>query len=176
MHDSTITENSFDIGSGTLNTTELFNTVNKFEKVQYLITATELQNQGLIAGDISKLSFDIQNQGEILKSVIIKMKLTTLPELTDSTFEYDNFTLVYNNLLAQQPLGITTYNFLLRLLIYMVTIHLRLLSHKPGYFLSMFSHGSGINCLIPKDIFLSSLSRVNTMASTSSPTLRKSFA
>ena len=112
LHDSTIVENSFDIGSGTLNTTELFNTVNKSGKVQYLITATELQHQGLIAGDISKLSLDIQNQGETLKSVIIKMKLTTLSELTDSTFEYDNFTLVYNNLLAQQPLGITTYNFL----------------------------------------------------------------
>ena len=46
LHDSTIVENSFDIGSGTLNTTELFNTINKSGKVQYLITATELQNQG----------------------------------------------------------------------------------------------------------------------------------
>ena len=45
-----------------------------------------------------------------------------------------------------------------------------------GYFSLMLAHGSALSCLIPRDIFLSSLSRVRMLASTSSPTLRKSCA
>ena len=44
------------------------------------------------------------------------------------------------------------------------------------YFSSIFCHGSDFSCLIPKDIFRSSRSRVNTTASTSSPTFMKSWA
>jgi len=44
------------------------------------------------------------------------------------------------------------------------------------YLPSISIHGSGINCLIPKDIFLSSLSKVKTTASTVSPTFMKSCA
>src|SRR5690554_254138 len=40
--------------------------------------------------------------------------------------------------------------------------------------MSSLVHGSSVSCLIPKDIFLSSLSNVNTTASISSPTFTKS--
>ena len=45
-----------------------------------------------------------------------------------------------------------------------------------GYFLVISVQGSELNCLIPRDIFLSSLSNVKTIASTSSPTFTKSCA
>ena len=45
-----------------------------------------------------------------------------------------------------------------------------------GYFLVISVQGSELSCFIPKDIFLSSLSRVRITASTSSPTLTKSCA
>ena len=86
---------------GLLPTSELFNTSLKTGKAQYLISALELQNQGLFTGDISRLSLDIQNQGEVLNNVTIKMKLSSLSALTDSTYETDNFTTVYNNSNAQ---------------------------------------------------------------------------
>ena len=45
-----------------------------------------------------------------------------------------------------------------------------------GYFVSISAQGSGNICLIPKDIFLCSLSKVRILASNSSPLLKKSFA
>ena len=110
--DSTISQNSFTIGTGSENTTELLNTTQKSGKTQYLILASDLQNQGLFAGDISRLSIDFLNQGESLKNLTIRIKQTTLSELTNSTFEVDNLSTVYNNSIYQQPIGTTTYNFL----------------------------------------------------------------
>jgi len=110
--DSTISQNSFTIGLGLDNTTELLNTTQKSGKTQYLIFASDLQNQGLFAGDISRMAIDFQNQGESLKNLTIRMKQTILSELTDSTFEVDNFSMVYNNSINHHPLGSTIYNFL----------------------------------------------------------------
>jgi len=76
--DSIISENIFTIGTGLSSTSELFNTSLKTGKAQYVISALELQNQGLFTGDISRLSLDIQNQGEVLNNVTIKMKLSSL--------------------------------------------------------------------------------------------------
>ena len=110
--DSIISQNSFTIGSGLENTTELLNTTQKSGKTQYLILASDLQNQGLSTGNISRMAIDFQNQGETLNNLTIRMKQTILSELTDSTFELDNFSTVYNNSINHHPLGITTYNFL----------------------------------------------------------------
>mgnify|MGYP001329102341 FL=1 len=110
--DSIISENIFTIGTGVTSTSELFNTSLKTGKVQYVISALELQNQGLFTGDISRLSLDIQNQGEVLNNVTIKMKLSSLSALTDSTYETDNFTTVYNNSNAQSLQGVTIFDFL----------------------------------------------------------------
>ena len=82
----------------------------KSGKAQYLISASELQNQGLFTGDISRLSLDIQNQGEVLNNVTIKMKLSSLSALTVSTYETDNFTTVYNNSNSILQ-GVTIFNF-----------------------------------------------------------------
>ena len=43
-----------------------------------------------------------------------------------------------------------------------------------GYLVIISSHGSGMSCFMPSDIFRSSLSRVRITASTLSPTFRKS--
>ena len=88
------------------------NTSSKNGSAQYLVTAVELQNQGLTAGFISRMSFNIQSQGDQLSNLAIKMKPTTLTALTDSTFETDNFITVYDNSNLQQPQSSSYFNFL----------------------------------------------------------------
>ena len=110
--DSILSENSFTLGAGNFTTSQLLNTASKNGSAQYLITALELQNQGLSTGNISRLSIDIQNQGEYLNSLKIKMKPTNLSTLSDSTYLADNFTLVYDNANLQQPQSIAIFNFL----------------------------------------------------------------
>ena len=97
---------------GNFTTSELLNTTSKNGSAQYLITALELQNQGLSTGNISRISVGIQNQGEYLNSLKIKMKSTTLSILSDSTYSPDNFTLVYDNANWQQPQSTAIFNFL----------------------------------------------------------------
>jgi len=108
---STISENIITVGAGATTTSELFNTNFKTGKAQYLISASELQSQGLVAGDVSRLSIDIQNPGEVLNNVTIKMKMSSSTSLSDSTYEADNFTTVYNNSSSQQPQANTIFNF-----------------------------------------------------------------
>ena len=45
-----------------------------------------------------------------------------------------------------------------------------------GYLFVISVHGSGVSCLTPSDIFLSSRSNVSILASILSPTLTKSCA
>ena len=110
--DAVLSENSFTIGSGANTSSEFLNTSSKNGSAQYLITAVELQNQGLTAGFISRMSFNIQSQGDQLSNLSIKMKPTTLTALTDSTFETDNFITVYDNSNLQQPQSSSYFNFL----------------------------------------------------------------
>ena len=110
--DAVLSENSFTIGSGANTSSEFLNTSSKNGSAQYLITAVELQNQGLTAGFISRMSFNIQSQGDQLNNLAIKMKPTMLTALTDSTFETDNFITVYDNSNLQQPQSSSYFNFL----------------------------------------------------------------
>jgi len=110
--DAVLSENSFTIGSGANTSSEFLNTSSKNGSAQYLVTAVELQNQGLTAGFISRMSFNIQSQGDQLSNLAIKMKPTTLTALTDSTFETDNFITVYDNSNLQQPQSSSYFNFL----------------------------------------------------------------
>ena len=93
--DSTIPQNSFTVGSGFGNTIDFLNTTEKSGKIQYLIPQS-----------------DLQNQGESLKKLTIRMKQTILSELTDSTFEVDNFYTGYKNFVNHHTTGNTIYNFL----------------------------------------------------------------
>ena len=78
IYDSTINEYNYILGAGNTITNNLLNTSSKSGKAQYLITATELQNQGLYAGSIDKLEIQAQSQGEILNNVKLKIKSTPL--------------------------------------------------------------------------------------------------
>ena len=111
IYDSTINEYNYLFGSGNAVTNHLLNTSSKSGKAQYLITATELQSQGLYAGSIDKLEIQAQSQGEILSNVKLKIKSTSLSILTDSTFEKDNLLTVYENNTPQQITGSKIFNF-----------------------------------------------------------------
>lgn len=62
---------------------------------QYLFTLQELQSAGLNAGDITGIEIYFNSTGQILKNFTIKLKNTTLDELTPSLFENNGFTTVY---------------------------------------------------------------------------------
>jgi hypothetical protein len=67
---------------------------NQFRQ-QYLIKASELIDAGATAGDITSITFNVQNIGAIqaLDGFTIKMKMTTVDLLTD--FDYDGYTDVF---------------------------------------------------------------------------------
>jgi hypothetical protein len=62
---------------------------------QYLIHASEILDAGGSAGDITSITFNVQNIGAIqaLDGFTIKMKMTTVDQLTD--FDYDGYTDVF---------------------------------------------------------------------------------
>ncbi len=112
VYDSVINESNHIIGLGNTTTDKLFNTLTKSGKCQYIISANELYNQGVLAGSIDKLEIEIQNSGEVLNNIALRIKHTTLSVLTDSTFEKDNLITVYENNTAQVLNGPKTFNFI----------------------------------------------------------------
>ena len=111
VYDSIINEASYTIGAGNDSVITIFPTQHESGKAQFLITATELQNQGLSAGTIDRLSLEVLNQGEEMKEVEIKIKKTTLPSLNDSTYEKDSLISVYHSNSSVLNLGQHAFNF-----------------------------------------------------------------
>jgi hypothetical protein len=112
IYDVTNTESSYLIGNGSSLTNNLFNSNSKSGKAQYLITAQELQNQGISSGSIDGIEIDVQSQGELLNNISLKIKSTPLTQLTDSTYEKDNLINVYENNTPQVLLGSKRFNFI----------------------------------------------------------------
>ena len=48
---------------------EVFNSQNKSGRTQYIISASELVSQGVVAGPIDKLTIDITSSGDELNNV-----------------------------------------------------------------------------------------------------------
>ena len=82
VYDNIINESTYTLGAGSINITEPLSTNQASGRGQYLFTATELQTVGLVFGEINKLMLEVVSSGESIKNLTIKIKQTSLTELT----------------------------------------------------------------------------------------------
>ena len=110
--DSTNYETFYTLGYGTDTIHEVFNLDQAYNgKSQFIWTASELTNAGLTAGTINKLSLDFLSINGGLNNLKIKLKNSTLTELTSNSYEKDGFTEVYNQNTIIASTGINQFNF-----------------------------------------------------------------
>ena len=104
VYDDTLAENSYDINLGSLPISDVFRTSLPSGKSQFLFTAAELTSAGLTAGNIDQIQMDLSNLGSTLNNLTIRMKHSSLNELTDSSYETSGFVETLNgNFLYSNP-------------------------------------------------------------------------
>lgn len=96
VYDNVISENSFPIGNNSEIISHPFQTNNKTSKAQYLWLPAELSTAGISPGDIHKIMLNIQNAETDLNYLTIKMKNSSLSELSSGSHETSGFSTVYN--------------------------------------------------------------------------------
>lgn len=111
VYDVTSSETSGTIGAGTSPLTEVLNSSNRSGKAQYLYTAAELSATGITAGEINKLKLEITSLGSELNGLNIKMKNSSLTELTPSSYETTGMTEVYHLNTLISTTGTPNFNF-----------------------------------------------------------------
>lgn len=94
-YNSTTSENTASIGSGSTLLNAPFGTSNRVSKTQYLWTASEMISAGLTPGEITSIRLDINNASNAVDFLRIRMKLTTADTLSASNPDLDGFTEVY---------------------------------------------------------------------------------
>ncbi len=90
-----IAEDSAVIGNGVLNLDFPFSTDHSQGKTQLLWTADELTAAGLVAGEITGLRFTVDNSGDEIHFLKIKLKQTEKTELEPNDPDTEGFTEVY---------------------------------------------------------------------------------
>ena len=93
---NTITETTSSLGAGTANVTDAMPTTYESGKSQYLLTATELLNAGVVAGDIDGMKLNVLNANNSeARFLRIRMKHTTASALDPNDPDVTGFTQVY---------------------------------------------------------------------------------
>lgn len=95
VHTATTSLSTYQVGNATTTANHPFGTSATVSKSQYLWRASELTAAGMSAGDISGLSFYLQNTGAEMHKLAIRMKLVTVDTLTAATTTSTGFTSVY---------------------------------------------------------------------------------
>ncbi|MBD3636858.1 MAG: T9SS type A sorting domain-containing protein [Crocinitomicaceae bacterium] len=98
----------YPIGNGSTTSFAAFGASNNYQRTQFLYTADELTGTGIIAGDISKLKFDIQALGGGMGNLTIKMKHTTDTVIT--AFDESGWSTVYHKNTNFSGAGSNTLN------------------------------------------------------------------
>ena len=111
VYDTVFSEDSLILGQGSSSTSDVFNTLGKSGKAQYLISAAELNSIGLSAGSIDKLALKVESLGKSLDHVVIRMKNSSLSQLSSASYEVDSLTQVYNSFTKNLTIGYNTFNF-----------------------------------------------------------------
>ncbi|MBN2681337.1 MAG: hypothetical protein JXR58_02405 [Bacteroidales bacterium] len=111
FYDNVISENDFLIGNNSEQIIHPFKSENKSSRAQYLWLASELTNAGISSGDIHKIKFDVQSVGSDLKYLTIKLKNSSLTELSEIDYENDGFVTVYQMNTSLTP-GLNEFCFL----------------------------------------------------------------
>lgn len=91
---------------------ETFNSSQSDSRSQYIWTAAELSAAGVVAGDITGVCFHFGFPGSELKNLKIRMKHSSLTELTPDAYENSGFQTVYSLNTTIPSAGIITFNLL----------------------------------------------------------------
>ncbi len=102
----TISEESYSVGSSNTLDTPPLGTNLETQRVQYLWLASELSNAGLTAGNIDQLQLDLIDLGDQLNNFTIRMKHTSVDELSD--FDDDGLQTVFLNPQSFNSTGVQT--------------------------------------------------------------------
>jgi concanavalin A-like lectin/glucanase superfamily protein/peptide-N-glycosidase F-like protein/type IX secretion system substrate protein len=97
VYDNTISENDFVIGNGDVSMSEVFKSSNAAGKYQMLFTASELSAAGITAGSIDKLRVDVLQIGSKLSKLKIKMKHSSLSEVSAEDYETKDMITVFED-------------------------------------------------------------------------------
>ncbi len=111
VYDNVVSESSYAFGSGSINITEPLSTQLASGRGQYLFTASELSSAGLVIGEINKLKLDVHSSGESIKNFTIKIKHTSLTEITPAFYEKDSLFEVYSSNSTGILIGQQSFNF-----------------------------------------------------------------
>lgn len=110
VYTSTVSENFYPLGSGSIPMTEIFQTNFRNNKAQFMFTENELTASGVQAGEIHKISIDVAGLGDMMENFTLKMKHSSLTELTPSSYETGGFQTVLNGNITSNNAGTLTLN------------------------------------------------------------------
>lgn len=94
-HSDTTSLNTYQVGSGSINSSAPFSTSHPVVRAQYLWKQSELSAAGLTAGNITGLQFYLNTVGGSMHGLKIRVKATSLDSLHQSTFNDAGFTNVF---------------------------------------------------------------------------------
>lgn len=102
--------NSFTVGSNSIDIDYPFKSDESDFRSYFIYKADELSGSGLTAGDITGMQFNIQNTGDAVQRLKIRIKHSNLDELTDHVDE-EGFVTVYNKDTEFSSTGWQTLDF-----------------------------------------------------------------
>lgn len=111
IYTDTLSEEIASIGAGSDSTTYPFMNLTGQARVQYLLEADELTDGGLIAGDLTGLRVSLNELGDDLNNLRIKLKETSLTQLDSANPVLDDFTTVFYLNTSFQVTGSHQFNF-----------------------------------------------------------------
>ena len=111
VNTSTTSLNTYQIGTGTVSSTAPFGSSHPVSHSQYLWKASELTSNGMTAGNITGMQFHLSSTGGELANLSIRMKVTTLDSLSQSSYSNSGFTTVYMKNTSFSQIGANSLQF-----------------------------------------------------------------
>ncbi len=111
VYDNIISENIAEIGSGNSIDNSPFGASKKVTRSQYIWLASELLSNGLSAGDITGMRFNVENAGAELENLKIAMKQVMIDDLAQDSFENQNLETVFYKNTSFNPSAWNSLNF-----------------------------------------------------------------
>jgi len=111
LYSDTTSESIAELGTGVISSGFPFDNSTGQAKVQYLIEADELITGGLSAGDITGMRVSLDQLGEELTNLRVKLKETSQTALDSASPDLDGFSTVYYLNTSFQTSGMKQFNF-----------------------------------------------------------------
>lgn len=111
VYDDTLSYTQADIGSGDVTDQLPFGTGKQVARTQYLWTASELEDAGLTAGDISGIALNFIGSGSTVHNLTLRMRNSGLDSLEPAHYENAGLTTVFQQDMTFGGTGWISFNF-----------------------------------------------------------------